>query len=313
MYAFLLVMPLMMIIALGNLLKTRGFYNGHDISTLTRTLYWVILPALLFSTAYGSGRELLTQPHLFIATNVCFIVTISCAWIGSYFLAHRGKSRRIAVSVTSAIRANNIYLGYPVIVLALGDAGLKQASVYIAVTTVSFQLISMTASELAMSGKLKMRDLMMIFVSILKNPMVCSCVLGVSFAIIGVPVPMPALETMKLLSGAATAIALLALGGSIDFSSMRKVVGMVRGSLFDCVIRLLVHPLIMWFCLLIWPVDRQLAQVAIMLSSMPAAVNVFILSREMHMDDEYGAQLVAATTALGALTIPLWATVLGIA
>lgn len=313
MYAFLLVMPLMMIIALGNVLKTRGFYDNDDIRTLTKTLYWVILPALLFSAAYGSGKELLTQPYLFVAANVCFVVTIACAWIGSHFFVHKGKKRRIAVSVTSAIRANNIYLGFPVILLALGEAGLRRASIYIAVTTVSFQLISMIASELAMSEKLKMKDLLSKFISILKNPMVCSCIFGVLFAIIGVRVPRAVLESMKLLSGAATAIALLALGGSINFSSARKVVMMVRCSLFDCVIRLMASPLIMWLCLSIWPVDRQLFQVSVMLSSMPSAVNVFILSREMHMDDKYGAELVAATTALSVLTIPVWAMVLGIA
>lgn len=312
MYAFFLVLPLMMIIALGNLLKVRGFYSKEDISALTKTLYWVILPALLFSTAYSSGKELLAQPNLFIAANACFVATIAIAWTASRFYIHKGKARRIAVSVTSAIRANNIYLGFPVILLALGEAGLHQASVYIAVTTVSFQLISMTASELSMSGTIDPRGLFSIFVNILKNPMVSSCIAGVTLAIAGVPIPMVAMEAMKLLSGAATAVALLSLGGSLDFSSARRVVTMIRSTLFDCAVRLLVSPLLMWLCLLIWPVDEQLAQVSVMLSSMPAAVNVFILSKEMHMDEEYGAELVAATTVLGAVTIPVWAAVLGI-
>lgn len=312
MYAFFLVLPLMMLIALGNLLKVRGFYSKEDISALTKTLYWVILPALLFSTAYGSGKELLAQPNLFIAANVCFVATIAIAWTTSRFCVHKGKARRIAVSVTSAIRANNIYLGFPVILLALGETGLHQASVYIAVTTVSFQLISMTASELAMSGTIGLRGLYSIFVNILKNPMVSSCIAGVTLAIAGVPIPMVAMEAMKLLSAAATAVALLSLGGSLDFSSVRRVVMMIRVTLFDCVVRLFISPLLMWLCLLIWPVEQQLAQVSVMLASMPAAVNVFILSKEMHMDEEYGAELVAATTVLGTATIPAWAAILGI-
>lgn len=313
MYAFLLVIPLMLIIVLGNILRLRGFYNGADISTLTKTLYWVILPALLFSTSYNYGAELLTQPNLFIASNVCFAATIAFAWILAHFFVHKGMERRIAVSVTAAIRANNIYLGIPVIMLALGESGVQQASIYIAVTTVSFQLISMTSSELAMSGKIDFKDFLSIAVNILKNPMVSSCICGVLCAIIGIPVPAVAREAMKLLSAAATAVALLALGGSIGFSGAGQIVRTVRDTFFDCVVRLLVSPLIMWLCLTIWPVTKELAQVSIMLSSMPAAVNVFILSKEMHMDEKYGAELVAASTVLGALTIPLWATVLGIA
>lgn len=53
-----LVFPLMIIIITGNLLKARGFYSKNDIDTLTKTLYWVILPPLLFRTTLESGREI---------------------------------------------------------------------------------------------------------------------------------------------------------------------------------------------------------------------------------------------------------------
>lgn len=49
-----------------------------------------------------------------------------------------------------------------------------------------------------------------------------------------------------------------------------------------------------------------------MLSSMPSAVNCFIVAREMGMDGDYAADLVASTTLLGAVSIPLWAGILGI-
>jgi len=312
MYAFMLVLPLMLIIALGNVLKTKGFYSKDDISVLTKTLYWVILPPLFFTTAYGSGDELLRQTNLFFASNVCFAATIAFAWIISYFFIHRGMKRRVAVSVISSIRSNNVYIGFPVILLALGEAGLKQASVYVAVTAISFQLMSITASELAMSGRLGLRELWSMFVQVLKNPMVFTCLAGVALAVAGVPMPAALGEAMRLLGAAATAVALLSLGGSIDFSSVGKVVKIIRETFFDCMVRVLVCPLLMWFCFSIWPVGGELARVSVLLTAMPAAVNVFILSKEMHMDEEYGAKLVAATTALSAVTIPVWAIVLGV-
>lgn len=48
-----------------------------------------------------------------------------------------------------------------------------------------------------------------------------------------------------------------------------------------------------------------------MLSAMPNAVNCFILARGMGMDSEYAADLVAATTLLGIISIPAWAYILG--
>lgn len=312
MYAFFLVLPLMIIIIIGNVLRSRGFYSKEDLAALTKTLYWVILPALFFSTAYESGKELLNQPNLFIAANICFVTTIAFAWIASVLLIHKGDRGRIAVSVLAAIRGNNIYLGFPIILLAMGQEGLRQASVSMAVTVLSFQLLSLAAGELAMSGRIGARNLLSIFVKVLKNPMVFSCIAGGSLALLGVPVPAFIKESLRLLSAAATAVALISIGGTLDFSSFHQVVRMIRATYFDCLVRLVFSPLLMWLCLTIWPVSRELTQVTVMLTSMPAAVNVFILSREMNMDSEYGAEVVAATTALSVLSIPAWATLLGI-
>lgn len=312
MYAFFLVLPLMLLIILGNILKSRGFYSREDLAALTKTLYWVILPALLFSTAYESGRELLTQPNLFIAANVSYIITIALAWSASCFFTHKGDRGKTAVSVLSAIRGNNIYLGFPIIMLALGETGLKQASVSLAVTIISFQLLSLVAGELSMSGKVKIENLMSIIIKVIKNPLVASCIAGGALALLGVPVPQFIKESLKLLSVAATAVALLSIGGTLDFSSVRQIIKMVRATWFDCLMRLLISPLVMWLCLTIWPVPEEMARITVMLSSMPAAVNVFILAKEMKMDADYGAEVVAATTALSALSIPVWATLLGI-
>ena len=101
MFGFFLVMPLVIIIAMGNVLKRRGFYSAADIAALSKTLYWVILPLLLFRTTYISGTEVLTQPSLLISVNVCYIATIALSWGGAAFFAHKGDIRRIAVSVFS--------------------------------------------------------------------------------------------------------------------------------------------------------------------------------------------------------------------
>ena len=142
MFGFLLVMPLVIIIAMGNILKRRGFYSAADIAALSKTLYWVILPLLLFRTTYISGTEVLTQPNLLISVNVCYIATIALSWGGAAFFAHKGDIRRVAVSVFSDFRSNNIYLGFPVVQLAMGEAGLHLASIYIAVSTIFFQVLS---------------------------------------------------------------------------------------------------------------------------------------------------------------------------
>lgn len=312
MFGFLLVMPLVIIIAMGNILKRRGFYSAADIAALSKTLYWVILPLLLFRTTYISGTEVLTQPNLLISVNVCYIATIALSWGGAAFFAHKGDIRRVAVSVFSDFRSNNIYLGFPVVQLAMGEAGLHLASIYIAVSTIFFQVLSIGAGELALNGRLTAKSFAAMGRRLGKNPLVISCVAGVLAALAHVPIHFVLDETMKLVSGAATAVALLALGGTLDISRMSRVVEIIRRTWFDIIIKIIVNPLLMWGALILFPVDSELLKVTVMLSSMPCAVNCFIIAKSMGMDGEYAADLVASTTLLGILSIPAWAYALGI-
>ena len=312
MFGFFLVMPLVIIIAMGNVLKRRGFYSAADIAALSKTLYWVILPLLLFRTTYISGTEVLTQPNLLISVNVCYIATIALSWGGAAFFAHKGDIRRVAVSVFSDFRSNNIYLGFPVVQLAMGETGLHLASIYIAVSTIFFQVLSIGAGELALNGRLTAKSFAAMGRRLGKNPLVISCVAGVLAALAHVPIHFVLDETMKLVSGAATAVALLALGGTLDISRMSRVVEIIRRTWFDIIIKIIVNPLLMWGALILFPVDSELLKVTVMLSSMPCAVNCFIIAKSMGMDGEYTADLVASTTLLGILSIPAWAYALGI-
>lgn len=312
MFGFFLVMPLVIIIAVGNILKRFGFYSQSDISALSKTLYWIILPPLLFRTTYIAGAELLEQPNLMIAVNICYFVTIAASWLGGALYVHKGNVKRTAVSVLSGFRANNIYLGFPVIQLAMGDNGIHLASVYIAVSTIFFQVLSIGGGEIALNGRITGRSFLEMVKRLCRNPLIVSCVAGVCAAVAGLPLHMVFDETFKLMGNAATAVALLALGGSLDISRMGRIVKIMRNTWFDILIKLVFNPLVMCGALMLFPVQRDLAQVTVMLSSMPCAVNCFIVAKGMGMDSEYAADLVASTTLLGIISIPFWAYALGI-
>jgi len=313
MFGFVLVLPLTLIIITGNILRSRGFFNENDIKTLTKTLYWVILPPLLTRTTFASGREIFSQMDLLIGLTLAYIITIAAAAAGSVFLYHRNNRKRIAVSVFSSIRANNIYLGFPVIMLAMGDAGLRDASIYIAVSTVAFQILSIMSGEMALYGRPNLAGICEMLKRLVINPLIISCVLGIGLAMTGLEsLPLVFDEAMKLMGNAATAVALLALGGTLDLSRINSIFIMIRRTWQDCLIKLVIHPLILWGLLLALSVLDPLLKVTVMLSSMPSAVNCFIMAKEMNMDSDYAADLVASTTVLGIVTIPVWANLLRI-
>lgn len=313
MLGILLVLPLMFVIIAGNLLRRFGFYQQSDIKTLTRTLYWVILPPLMTRTIFHSGRAALTQPNLFIALTTSYIITIAMAWTGAALIFHRGNTGRIAVSAFASMRANNVYLGFPVMFLAAGNAGLRNASTYLAVCMIAFQLLSVGVGEVITSGRITLSTVRGILKKLALNPLIISSALGLVLALAGLEkLPGPIDQALELMGNAATAIALIALGGTLNLTKLSSLVRMLRATWVDCIIKLVIHPASMWLLLTLLPVQRPLLQATVMLSSMPTAVNCFILAQEMKMDGEYAADLVASTTILGAISIPVWASLLGL-
>jgi malonate transporter len=312
-FGFLLVLPLMLIIITGNLLYRYGFFCDSDIKTLTKTLYWIILPALLFRATFTSGREIFANGGLLAAVNATYILTAIVAWLAAALIFHRGQKKRIAVSIMTSIRANNMYIGFPVVTMALGDAGLAQASIYFAISIVFFQVISISGAEIALCGKLSGDGIKKVIRSLSRNPLLIACVSGLLLSMTGLPqLPKFIDETLQLTSGAATAVALLALGASLDLSGVSRIFRIFTVTWEDDVIRYIVNPAMMLFFVKLFRVPPLLAQVTVLITAMPAAVNCFILAKEMGMDEEYCANVVAATTILGAVAIPFWTMILGI-
>ena len=101
-----MVSPLVLIMALGYVLRRRGML-GEDVALrMNRLLFYVALPAWLFRSILRAGAEPMDHLHLFTACHVGFVLVPALAWLLA--LPARDPRERLGVSVLSAIRANKI-------------------------------------------------------------------------------------------------------------------------------------------------------------------------------------------------------------
>ena len=90
----------------------------------------------------------------------------------------------------------------------------------------------------ARDGRMSLGVLGTVGMGLLKNPMIVSMVLGLSWAALGTPLPTPVNEFVVILGGAATPGALFAIGASLASKSAERVT--IAGYLSFC--KLVLHP-----------------------------------------------------------------------
>jgi predicted permease len=256
-----------------------------------------------------SGTEIWRHRNLFLATYSTLIIVPLIAFLIARFLTHKGDRKNQALAAMGSARANNVYLGMPAAALALGAPGMEAASIYIAITLPGYNLFSILWGEVVISGSLSFATLRAFTARVMKNPLVASSMLGLLCAQLRLPIPETALVSMKLVADMATGIALICLGMSLELSC---ILSAIRRTWHDASIKLLLHPAVAWGLFLVWPVPEIMMQTAVLITSMPTAVNTFIIAAGMGLDERYAYETVAVTTLFAMITIPLWSAFLGI-
>jgi predicted permease len=264
---------------------------------------------MFFRTTYLAGDSIVSHSNLVLAAYAAIAFTPMAAFVIAATVTHRGDKMRQAISAMAAGRSNNVYLGIPACMLALGPEGMEAASLYVALTVPGYQVASILCAEAVMSGRVTRASLARCGERVAKNPLVISCLLGFCAALLGIPVPESALTSMKLVADMATGLALIALGLSLEVSGLLPA---LRRTWHDALIKLFLHPALTWAFLMIWPAPDIFFKSAVILAAMPCAVNTFIIAGGMGLDEKYACEIVALSTVLSALSIPAWIAILGI-
>ncbi len=308
MESFLMVLPLALVMGLGLLFRRLGILGEGTVPRLNSILYWAALPALLFRSILGVGSGIFSDPNLFWAVHVTFLVAPAISLIMAR--AFTKDKKRNAVSVLSSIRSNNVFMGLAAVTIAMGQEGLEAVSLYLAVSLLGFNLISITWAQIVLFGRVTFRSLVGNFFQLLKNPLIISCILGVACASLGLKkLPFWLDAAFKMVGDTGSGIALIAIGASLRFENLGQI---FRSALRDSLFKLFIHPALVWVAFLVWPVNLLLRNAVVLVSAMPVAVNTFVIAQNMGMDPDYAGDVVALSTALSIVTLPAWIWLLGI-
>jgi predicted permease len=138
---------------------------------------------------------------------------------------------------------------------------------------------------------------------IVLNPMVLSTLIGLAWAIAGLPIPVPVATYLNTLAAALTPCALFAIGLSVSVEGMRSN---FTASVVLAALKLVIMPLIVYGLCVASGLNPLYTIAAVVCAAVPTAKTVYILALEYRVEEELVAATVSTTTLFSVATLLGW-------
>jgi len=305
-----ILLPVFGLIFAGFACRRRGVLGPHSASELNRFVVWLALPALLFNTMAHATWQQLYQPA-FVAT-----FSLACAAVFVLILVIRLlKGRHLADASVDAIAAsypNTGYIGFPLGVIAFGQASLTPttiATILVACVLFAFAIVLI---EIGLQTERTPHKLgLKVLRSLARNPLIVSPIAGVLFASLHVAMPASADTFLKLLAGAASPCALVSLG---LFLAEKRPSGSGAGSvsLWLTGAKLIGQPaLAWWLAARVFGLSPMLVEMAVVLAALPTGTGPFMLAEFYEREAHITSRTILLSTVGSVVTLSLLLALMG--
>lgn len=291
-------LPFFVVIGLGFAAGRTKFFSVEATAYLTKFVFYFALSAMLFG----------------FAANLDLTAVFSWAFVWAYLLAStlvwlivagvallRGtKPIEALIEAHCGVIGNVGFLGIPMLTLLLGPKAVGPVLLVLAVDLMVFSSVLTLAITALREGRMSPGIFRLLGLGLLKNPMIVSVVLGLSWGATGWALPVPVNEFLTLLGAAATPCALFAIGASLAGRSAERI----EIAAWLSFAKLVLHPAVVAVAaFVIFPVEPVAAGVMVAAAALPVAGNVFILAQHYGVAPQRVSTAILVSTAVSVLSV----------
>ena len=286
-FSFGITGPILVLLMIGWAVRRLDWVQEEFVTQANTVVFNIAMPAMLFfAISKGSFDEAINIPLTLIGA----LGTL--ALIGLLLLVGRAlpKDQR-GVFVQGSYRGNLAILGVALCVATYGEGVLPMVALYIGVVTTVYNILAVWL--LNSSGAI---------MKILKNPILIGIVAGTFASLVSLPMPVFIESTGAYLAQMTLPLALLCIGATLDFSSVKTHGRSISLAVF---FKLLASPVLLISMGLLTGLDKEALGVLFFMSASPTATASYIMARQMTSHGALAAEIVAVTTGLGVITYTL--------
>lgn len=297
-----LVIPFFAVIGCGYFgARLIGEEGQRGINNLV--LYFA-LPALLFSLMARADLAERFQLDFVAGYTTVSLVLFAATYVAVKAWLRRRRSET-AVYAVASVYGNTGYMGIPIVVVMLGQSATVPTVVALIIDLAV--MVPVTAAIIESDDPRGNRGVLHGAVSALRgtarNPLIIASALGAGWSLANLPVPGVLDRFLELLGAAAAPCALFAMGCSLYGKPLG---GTLSPALLLSGLKLIIHPLALWFALTqVWDVDPQWVKPALIASSLPVAVTVYVVARQYNILVISTSTTILVSTVLSLASVPL--------
>jgi len=285
--------------------KTKGLPEA-GLAWMNFFLLYVSLPALLFRIMSETPFSELNNPPFLIATTLATVSAFVLAMVAGRIIGELSLRKATMAGLAGAY-GNIGYMGPGLALAVLGArAAAPTALIFCCDSIFLFTIVPLLMALTDREHPSFLHAIGIAARQIVMNPLIMSAVLGALVAAFHIPLPTSLDRTLLFLQNAAAPTALFVLGVTVALRPFERVPWEV-----PCVIavKLLVHPLAaLGLMLAFGPFAQPWAATAVLMASLPPALNVFVIARqnETWIEPASVAVLIGTFASVVTLTTAMW-------
>lgn len=291
------VLPFLIYLGIGYLIVRTHMADVPFMNQLNRIAFRVLFPILMFYNIYRGSAEEMPSLRLILSTVLSILLlVVILALVVPRIVA---DNRRRGVIIQGLFRSNYLLYGLALTLSVFGDAYAGIAGIVVMIVVAEFNVSAVVVLEAFNGdGRVNWKQLP---VRLAKNPLMQGCALGLVFFLAGIRLPKGLESPVAALSGMVTPLALITLGGTLQFSAIRKNARLLAVILLVKLILLPVAMLLLgYFAVGLRGVELFLY---LMVFATPVATASYPMALNMGGDGELAGQMVFLSTVISLATV----------
>lgn len=286
--AFSITGPILIVLLIGIVLRKVHFLSLDFVMVGNKLVFNFALPCLLFLSAATTNIESSINFTLIIFAAITTVIIVVFVWLLAGALVANNKR---GAFTQCSFRGNMGIIGLSLCVNAFGTQILAKAGIYVALMTILYNVLSVI---------LLTRSRASMVMNIIKNPLIIGIVAGLIWSATGRPLPQVAAVTAGYFAQMTLPLALLCIGASLDWSSLKIN---HRDVLIATALKIFFIPLFVSVVAIMWGFRGENLGVLFLMMAAPTAAAAYVMTKQMTAHGAMAAEIITLTSVLSPLSV----------